>query len=176
MAVSISSRHGSLPNPRARLVGREGEREAARALLLDDAVPLLTLTGPGGVGKTRLSLVIVQDVEPHFADGVIWVDLSPLADPELVAETVADILGLNAGMDRPVTDAIIGQLRTAQCLLVLDNCEHVLAAAADLAIPVLAGCPAVQVLATSRAPLRVRGEQVFAVPPAVPGIRQHGTR
>ncbi len=165
MAAPISSLHDSLPNPRTRLVGREGERETARAFLLDEAVPLLTLTGPGGVGKTRLSLSIAQDVGPHFADGVVFVDLSSLADAELAPETVAAILGVTTGETRTVTDAIIGQLRTAQCLLILDNCEHVLAAAATLVAALLAGCPALQVLATSRAPLRVRGEQAFAVPP-----------
>src|SRR5918993_5882202 len=72
---------GSPPIPRTRLIGREAERVKARALLLEEAAPLLTLTGPGGVGKTRLALAIVEDVATHFMDGVAWIDLAPLADP-----------------------------------------------------------------------------------------------
>ena len=83
---------GTAARPRTRLIGREAERASARILLLDEAVPLLTLTGPGGVGKTRLALAIVQDVADAFADGVVWVDLAPLQDSSLVATAVATAL------------------------------------------------------------------------------------
>jgi predicted ATPase len=96
---------------------------------------------------------------------VVFVDLSPLADPELVATTVAAILEVTLSSDRAVGDAIVTALRPQQRLVILDNCEHVLDAAADLVMALMAGCPAVQVLATSRAPLQVRGEQLFPVDP-----------
>jgi len=137
----------------------------ARAFLLDEAVPLLTLTGPGGVGKTRLALAVAQDVAAHFADGVVWVDLAPLADPGLVPDTVATALAVSSGADRSIEEAIVASLHARQTLLLIDNCEHVLAAVADLVATLLPTCPAVQVLATSRAPSRVRGEQVLTVAP-----------
>jgi predicted ATPase len=159
----------AVPIPRSRLVGRDDERATARAFLLDDAIPLLTLTGPGGVGKTRLALALAQDVAPRFADGVVWVDLAPLADPTLVTATVATALGTAAKAGRSMSDTLVAHLRREQRLLLLDNCEHLLAAVAELVSTLLATCPAVQILATSRASLHVRGEQVFPVAPlAVP--------
>ena len=90
MVVSVSSAlPGSLPIPRTRLIGREDEIASARTFLIEEAVPLLTLTGPGGVGKTRLALAIAQDVMTHFTDGVVWVDLAPVTDSALVPDTVA---------------------------------------------------------------------------------------
>jgi len=165
VAPVASPLFGSLPTPRDRLIGRELERASARGFLIEDAVPLLTLTGPGGVGKTRLALAIAADVAAHFSDGVVFVDLAPLADPGLVVTTVAATLGVTPSVDRPVTDAIVAQLRSAQVLVLIDNCEHVLAAAGDLVSTLLAGCPALQALTTSRAALHVRGEQVLPVPP-----------
>jgi len=165
VASAASPLLGSLPIPRTRLIGRDAELAAAQSLLLEEAVPLLTLIGPGGVGKTCLALALAQDVPAGFADGVVFVDLSPLADPQLVATTMAAILEVTPSPDRAVGDAIVTALRSQQRLVILDNCEHVLDAAADLVMALMAGCPAVQVLATSRVPLQVRGEQLFPVDP-----------
>ncbi|MCD6029171.1 MAG: hypothetical protein K0S78_1345 [Thermomicrobiales bacterium] len=156
---------GSLPTLRTRLIGRNAEIAAARAFLLDESVPLLTLTGPGGVGKTRLALALAADVVSAFADGVVWVDLAPIADPVLVASTLAAALAFVPAPNQPVAAELARSLRTQQRLLLLDNCEHLAPAVADLVVTLLASCPAVQVLATSRAALHLRGEQRFPVEP-----------
>jgi predicted ATPase len=117
------------------------------------------------VGKTRLALAIAADVAARFTDGVTWVDLAPLTDPALVPAAVATALGVTIAADRSMTEALTATLRSTQRLLLLDNCEHLLDAAGDLVAALLAACPAVQVLATSRAPLHVRGEQEFPVDP-----------
>ena len=165
MAAPVSSLTGDLPVPRTRLIGREAERATARTLLLEEAVPLLTLTGPGGVGKTRLALAIAQDVTARFADGMAWVDLAPLRDPALLSSTVAAALGLTPSAGSSVQEQLAGYLRARQTLLLLDNCEHVLDEIAELVGYLLSRSPAIQVLATSRARLHVRGEQVLPVEP-----------
>lgn len=172
MEKSASLLLNAVPIPRTQLVGREGDRTTARAYLLDEAVPLLTLTGPGGVGKTRLALAIAQDVSAHFADGMVWVDLSPLTDPSLVPGAVARACELALSGGGSPQDRLLHALRTRQMLLVFDNCEHLLPAVGHLTALLLASCAALQVLATSRAPLGVRGEQLLPVPPlTVPDAR-----
>jgi predicted ATPase/DNA-binding CsgD family transcriptional regulator len=165
IARAATTEPGSLPIVPTRLIGREAEIAAGCAFLLADAVPLLTLTGPGGVGKTRLALAVAAAVRESFADGVFWVDLAPLSDPALVPATAVSALGLRPAADRPPSEELARYLRPRQTLLVLDNCEHLLEGAAALVANLLAVCPALQILATSRAPLRVRGEQVLPTDP-----------
>ena len=153
---------GALPNPVTRLIGRERELAAARTLLA--ASRLLTLIGPGGTGKTRLALELASSARDAFPDGVWFVPLAEIADPELVPWSVAQVLGVHDGGSVPPADRAIAALSGRRALLVLDNMEHVLASAPFVA-RLLAACPAVSVLATSRTPLAIQGEQTFPVPP-----------
>ena len=163
-APPVLTQSEPLPTPRTPLVGRAAELAASRTLLLEEAVPLLTLTGPGGVGKTRLALAVAHEVAAAFGAGVVFVDLSPIRDPALVLSAIAQMLGVREVRDRPLAVALATFLKPRQVLLVLDNCEQVLEAAPAVGA-LLAACPAVQILATSRAPLRVRGETLLPVPP-----------
>src|SRR5688500_2578298 len=122
----------ALPLTRTSLVGREGESAAAPAALPGAAAPLLTLTGPGGVGKTRLALAVAHDVAEQFADGVVFVDLAVLSDPALLPATVATALGATPDPHQSLIQASVAHLRPRQLLLVLDNCDHLLAAAGEL--------------------------------------------
>lgn len=165
MVAATANRENSLPHSRTRLIGRDAERASARTFLLDEAVPLLTLTGPGGVGKTRLALAIARDVETAFDDGIVWIDLAPLTDSALVPGALAKALGVKSAPHQPTADMLVRHLRPRQILLLLDNCEHLIDGVADIASRLLATCPALQILATSRAPLHLRGEQEMPIDP-----------
>jgi non-specific serine/threonine protein kinase len=165
MAASGALLPTSPPIPRSRLVGRQTEQDFARRLLLEAAAPLLTLTGTGGVGKTHLALVIARDIAASFADGVVWVDLAPLREPGLVPTAVADALALPRARRQPVEAALVEYLRDRRLLLLLDNCEHVVTAVSALVAQLLASCASLQILATSRMRLGVRGEQVLPLNP-----------
>jgi predicted ATPase/DNA-binding winged helix-turn-helix (wHTH) protein len=157
----------NLPAPVSELIGRDDELR--EILGLAAAHRLVTLTGAGGIGKTRLALAVARRLLPKFADGVWVAELAPLTDPGLVAGTVAAAVGLEqaAGTDSP--ERVASGLSGKRLLLVLDNCEHVIDVAARMAEALLRASPVVHVIATSREPLKTEGEWTFPVPPlAVP--------
>ena len=152
----------NLPAQVSSFVGREGELAALRALVRGSR--LVTLTGAGGAGKTRLGLQVAAGLLDGTGDGVWFADLAPLRDPDLVAVTVADVLGVRQEPGRPVLDTLVEAVGQGHLLVVLDNCEHVIGACAKLADALLRGCPNLALLATSREPLGISGEQVHRVP------------
>jgi predicted ATPase/class 3 adenylate cyclase len=169
---TLEARPNNLPVQPTPLIGREQELAALRGLLARDAARLVTLTGPGGTGKTRLALQTAADLLDEFADGVFFIDLAPISDPELVASAIAQPLGVRESGGQPLRESLKASLREKQVLLVLDNFEQVLAAA-PLVAELLAAAPRLKALVTSRALLRLRGEKEFSVPPlSLPEPRQ----
>jgi predicted ATPase/class 3 adenylate cyclase len=160
--VSLDAFPGNLPAQLSSFVGRDVEGADIAELLREHR--LVTLTGVGGVGKTRLALQVAGDVLTRFPDGAWLVELAKVRDPAAVPEAVAAALGAPTRPEVPALDTLIRFLRTKRLLLVLDNCEHLLGAAADVVRSLEQACPDLVVLTTSREGLGIRGERLFAVP------------
>ena len=168
---SLSAFHHNLPVQLTSFVGREGE--LVETLRLLSGTRLLTLTGPGGTGKTRLSLQIAAEALLDYPDGVWMVELAPLAEPAYILPALARIFDLRELPDRPLSAVVTDYLRLKTLLLVLDNCEHLIEACARLADQLLRACPHLRIIASSREVLGVAGETAYRVPAlALPDIRQ----
>src|SRR6266478_1935874 len=161
-APSPPARMTNLPEAVSELIGREAELGEVTALAT--AHRLVSLVGAGGIGKTRLGLEVARHLLPRFPDGVFVAELGPLSSPELVPTTVASVLGLTHVAGTASPERVAGAIRAKRLLLVLDNCEHVIDAAAGMAETLLRAGPSVSLLATSREPLRVAGEYIYRVP------------
>ena len=154
----------NLPSQATSFVGRGGELAELRSLVARGS-RLVTITGPGGIGKSRLALQVAAGMLDGSGDGVWLVELAPVADPELVARTVAAVLGVREEPARPMLDTLADAVGDRHLMVILDNAEHVLGAAAKLADATLRSCPRAYLLVTSREPLGISGEHVFRVPP-----------
>ncbi|HZJ22825.1 MAG TPA: AAA family ATPase, partial [Anaerolineales bacterium] len=152
----------NLPVQLTSFIGREHELAEAKQKL--EGARLLTLIGPGGTGKTRLSLQLAADMVPSFNDGVWLVELAPLTDPSLILQSVASILGVREQRGMPLLDIVLNFLRAKNLLLILDNCEHLIEASAQLADQVLHISPNIKIIASSREALGINGETVYRVP------------
>ena len=153
-----------LPRPATPLIGRDQDRSELSALLSQPEVRLVTLTGMGGIGKTYLAIAVASHMRELFRDGVVFVDLAPLTDSTHVLPAIATALGIRDAPGPAIPRTVIAMVREKRMLLLLDNCEQVLEAAPQLA-ELIAACPALTLLATSREAMRLRGEREWPVPP-----------
>ena len=159
---SLDALPNNLPRQLTSFVGREEELAEVREIF--DRSSLVTLTGTGGTGKTRLALQMAADAQEGFPDGVWIVDLAPLRDEGLVSQAIAAAVGVREGTNLPLANALVEGLRDKATLLLLDNCEHLLAACASIVDDLLRVAPRLKVLATSREPLNLPGEALYRVP------------
>src|SRR5918994_4842782 len=171
-AARTPGRHANnLPSELSSFVGREKELAAVRRLLQDTR--LLTLTGSGGCGKTRLALAVAREVVEGFDDGVWLVDLAPLAEPSLVPQALASTLGVREQPARSLSETLSDYLGSKKVLVVLDNCEHLVETCAELVEALLRSCPELRILATSREALGIAGEISWPVPSlTLPDLRR----
>jgi predicted ATPase/class 3 adenylate cyclase len=160
--TSLDSFPNNLPVQLTSFVGRERAIDEVKHLL--DASHLLTLTGSGGTGKTRLALQTAAEVLPSFVDGVWLVELAPLTSPDLIAPAIGNLFGLDRVPNRTPREQLIDYLRSRRLLLILDNCEHLVAACASLADALLRSCPHLRIIASSREALGIAGEATYRVP------------
>ena len=160
----------NFPKPLTSLVGRTQELDQIGRLLANHR--LITLTGAGGSGKTRLAIAVARELADTFEQGAWWIDLSPLTEAHLVAQTLLQTLGLTPSATTAPLAQVIDHLAGQQCLLVLDNCEHLLATCAPMVETLLQACDDVQILATSREPLGVAGEMLWLTPTLAMPIRE----
>src|SRR5665811_222401 len=154
----------TLPTPLTALVGRADEMRTCTAALEHPPMRLLTLTGPGGVGKTRLALALAEQLRPRFPQGVIFAPIADVKEPHLVLPTIARSLGMQDDGDRPALERLSAAFRNRHVLLVMDNLEQVISVAPDVA-GLLQRCPGLMIVATSRVPLHIRGEQEISIQP-----------
>jgi predicted ATPase len=161
-SLGLMATLNNMPAQVSSFIGRDAELAAVRGLLARSR--LVTLTGVGGAGKTRLGLQVAAGLLDGTGDGVWFADMAPLQDPGLVAVTVADVLGVRREPGRVVLDTVMEAVGGRNLLVLLDNCEHVIEACAKLADALLRGCPKLTLLATSREPLGIDGERVYRVP------------
>jgi predicted ATPase/class 3 adenylate cyclase len=167
---TLENRPTNLPIQPTALIGRQKELKELDGLLKRDTVRLVTLTGPGGTGKTRLALQLAAELIEQFSSGVFFVSLAPISDPDLLIPAVAQTLGVREQSGVPLLETLGNHLREKQTLLLLDNFEQI-SAAAPMVAALLASAPELQVLATSRTPLHLSGEQTYDVPPlALPDV------
>jgi predicted ATPase/class 3 adenylate cyclase len=160
--TSLNALPNNLPPQLTSFIGREREMQEARKLLA--SARLLTLIGPGGTGKTRLSLQLAADQLSEFRDGVWLVELAPLSDPTFIPSTIASVLELHEVPGIPLINIVVDYLRAKQILLILDNCEHLVEASAQVADQLLHACLQLKIIASSREALGINGETVYRVP------------
>ncbi len=159
---SVDAFPNNLPVQLTTFIGREREIEEAKNRL--NSARLLTLIGPGGTGKTRLALQLAAELLPSFSDGVWVAELAPLADPALIMQTIASVLGLRDQLGMHMDELVVDYLRAKNILLVMDNCEHLVEACAQLIDQLLHACPNLKIIASSREALGINGETIYRVP------------